>query len=34
MNVFDTHARIVKDYATYIGSFLRIADPKITRESP
>lgn len=29
MNVFQTHAQIVKDYATYIGSFLKIADPQI-----
>lgn len=29
MNVFQTHAAIVKDYATYIRSFLRIADPQI-----
>jgi hypothetical protein len=29
MNVFQTHSRIVNDYATYIRSFLNIADPKI-----
>lgn len=29
MNVFDTHAHIVEDYATYIRSFLNIADEKI-----
>lgn len=29
MNVFQTHAQIVKDYAIYIGSFLKIADPQI-----
>ena len=29
MNVFHTHAGIVHDYATYIRSFLNIADPKI-----
>lgn len=29
MNVFQTHSRIVSDYATYIRSFLKIADPKI-----
>jgi len=29
MNVFQTHADIVSDYATYIRSFLRIADPAI-----
>ena len=29
MNVFQTHARIVEDYAKYIHSFLNIADPKI-----
>lgn len=29
MNVFTTHARIVDDYATYIRSFLNIADPEI-----
>lgn len=29
MNVFHTHARIVEDYATYIRSFLNIADPAI-----
>jgi len=29
MNVFHTHSRIVQDYATYIHSFLNIADPQI-----
>lgn len=29
MNVFQTHAAIVEDYATYIRSFLKIADPQI-----
>lgn len=29
MNVFQTHSRIVKDYETYIRSFLNISDPKI-----
>ena len=29
MNVFHTHSRIVEDYATYIRSFLNIADPAI-----
>lgn len=29
MNVFQTHANIVSDYATYIRSFLKIADPAI-----
>ena len=29
MNVFHTHSRIVSDYATYIRSFLKIADPQI-----
>lgn len=29
MNVFQTHTAIVEDYATYIRSFLKIADPKI-----
>ncbi len=29
MNVFQTHSRIVNDYAAYIRSFLNIADPKI-----
>lgn len=31
MNVFQTHAAIVSDYATYIRSFLRIADPAVRR---
>jgi ATP-dependent helicase YprA (DUF1998 family) len=29
MNVFETHARIVDDYATYIRSFINVTDPKI-----
>jgi len=29
MNVFQTHSHIVSDYATYIRSFLKIADPQI-----
>ena len=29
MNIFQTHARIVEDYANYISSFLNIADPDI-----
>ncbi len=29
MNVFQTHAGIIEDYATYIRSFLNIADPTI-----
>ena len=29
MNVFETHAAIVDDYATYIRSFIKIADPSI-----
>ena len=29
MNVFQIHTRIVNDYATYIRSFLNIADPGI-----
>ncbi len=29
MNVFDTHAKIVGDYARYIRSFINIADPAI-----
>ncbi len=31
MNVFQTHANIVSDYATYIRSFLKIADPAIRK---
>ena len=31
MNVFQTHSKIVSDYATYIQSFLRIADPEIRK---
>jgi len=29
MNVFDTHEKIVNDYASYIRSFINIADPDI-----
>ena len=29
MNIFDTHASIISDYASYISSFIKIADPKI-----
>ena len=29
MNVFETHEKIVADYASYIGSFINIADPAI-----
>src|SRR5437867_11539550 len=29
MNVFQTHSGIIDDYATYIRSFLNIADPTI-----
>jgi len=29
MNVFENHSEILKDYATYIRSFLNIADPQI-----
>jgi hypothetical protein len=32
MNVFDTHAKIVADYASYIGSFINIADPAIKKK--
>ena len=32
MNVFDTHAKIVGDYASYIRSFINIADPAIRRK--
>jgi superfamily II DNA/RNA helicase len=31
MNVFDTHAKIVGDYASYIRSFINIADPAISQ---
>ena len=31
MNVFDTHRRIVEDYAQYIRSFINISDPEIAR---
>lgn len=31
MNVFQTHSQIINDYATYISSFLNIADPEIAR---
>lgn len=29
MNVFDTHAKIIRDYASYIRSFINISDPAI-----
>jgi len=29
MNVFETHAKIIDDYASYIQSFINIADPAI-----
>lgn len=29
MNIFETHSRIVSDYATYISSFIKISDRKI-----
>ena len=29
MNVFETHAKIVSDYASYIRSFINIADADI-----
>ena len=29
MNVFESHRQIVQDYASYIRSFLNIADPQI-----
>jgi hypothetical protein len=32
MNVFDLHDRIVSDYASYIRSFINIADPAISRK--
>jgi hypothetical protein len=28
MNIFDIHSQVVKDYSTYIHSFLKIADPQ------
>ena len=31
MNVFDTHRRIIDDYASYIRSFIHISDPEIAR---
>lgn len=31
MNVFQTHANIINDYASYIRSFISIADPEIRR---
>ena len=33
MNVFETHAKIVGDYASYIRSFINIGDPGICRAS-
>ncbi len=32
MNVFDTHEKIIADYASYIKSFINIADPAISRK--
>ena len=29
MNDFQTHSHVISDYATYIRSFLKIADPQI-----
>jgi ATP-dependent helicase YprA (DUF1998 family) len=29
MNIFETHSRIVSNYASYISSFIKIADHKI-----
>ena len=31
MNVFETHSKVIQDYATYIRSFLNIADPEIRK---
>jgi superfamily II DNA/RNA helicase len=31
MNVFDTHAKIISDYASYIHSFVNIADEQISQ---
>jgi len=31
MNIFETHARIVSDYASYISSFIKISDPEIQK---
>lgn len=31
MNVFETHAKIIGDYASYIRSFINIADPAISQ---
>ena len=32
MNVFDTHESIIADYASYIRSFINIADPAISKK--
>src|SRR5436309_15838757 len=32
MNVFETHAKIVRDYASYIRSFINIADSAISQK--
>lgn len=32
MNVFEAHNRIVRDYATYIRSFINISDPEIKQK--
>ena len=32
MNVFEVHAGIVEDYASYISSFIKIADSEIAHK--
>src|SRR5271157_2604167 len=32
MNVFDTHAKIISDYSSYIKSFINISDPAIEQK--
>ena len=32
MNVFDTHGKIIGDYASYIRSFITIADLAISKK--
>lgn len=32
MNVFDAHEKIIADYASYIKSFINIADPAISKK--
>jgi hypothetical protein len=34
MNVFDTHNKIIRDYASYIRSFLRISDRQMAHWFP